>query len=249
MNDIEAVAFDLDGTLYPNYRLNIRLAPFVLREWPLLLAFGRARAIIRAEQERAWWQGETGAGAEDPEGRFFYARQAKLCADFLGADPSLVQEKINRLIYLGWEPYFKKIRLFPRVRETLSAFKKAGLKLAMLSDFPPDTKLKYLGVGDCWDAVLCSECSGGLKPDPRPFEATASALGIAPEKILYVGNSFRYDVAGAKGAGMKAAWITRRTRAARMLSIQSVLGAVSSKTSPVDFAFHDYRQLCKYVLS
>jgi hypothetical protein len=28
-NNIEGAAFDLDGTLYPNYRLNIRLIPLM----------------------------------------------------------------------------------------------------------------------------------------------------------------------------------------------------------------------------
>jgi putative hydrolase of the HAD superfamily len=47
-----AVAFDLDGTLYPNYRLNIRLLPFLCGHWPLVAALGRARKIIRREQEK-----------------------------------------------------------------------------------------------------------------------------------------------------------------------------------------------------
>ncbi|MDR0583767.1 MAG: HAD family hydrolase [Treponema sp.] len=243
---IEAVAFDLDGTLYPNYRLYIRLIPFALKELPLLRALGRARTIIRAGQEagdrtgrcRGALRGEA-PSAELSSG--FYDYQAAIIADILRAPPELVKEKTERLIYRGWEPHFKKIRLFPHVKETLAVLRQAGFRLGMLSDFPPETKLACLGIGDCWDAALCSERLGALKPDRRPFDALAGALGLPPERILYVGNSFRYDVEGANRAGM---------RTALLRGILSETGARSGGCgcSP-DFTFHDYRQLRDYMLN
>ncbi|MDR1252431.1 MAG: HAD family hydrolase [Treponema sp.] len=230
---IEAVAFDLDGTLYPNYRLYIRLAPFILSDWPLLLAFGKARTIIRAEQAPA--QGRPPSILPSD----FYAYQAALIARMLKVPPELIREKTERLIYRGWESHFTKIRLFPHVAETLAAFRQAGLKLGMLSDFPPETKLTCLGIGDYWDTALCSERFGALKPDRRPFEALAAALNLPPERILYVGNSRRYDVTGAKRAGMRAALVTG------LLS-----GAGKGEyTNVPDFMFHDYRQLRTYVVN
>ena len=47
---ISAVAFDLDGTLYPNYSLYIRLLPFLFRHPQLIAALGKARQIIRRQQ-------------------------------------------------------------------------------------------------------------------------------------------------------------------------------------------------------
>ncbi|MCL2214832.1 MAG: hypothetical protein FWC06_06435 [Treponema sp.] len=41
---------NLDGTLYPNYRLNVRLLPFIIKEGRFLSAFSKARKIIRREQ-------------------------------------------------------------------------------------------------------------------------------------------------------------------------------------------------------
>jgi putative hydrolase of the HAD superfamily len=245
IDGIKALAFDLDGTLYPDYRLNIRLIPFLLKEWKFLWAFGRARGILRAGREGG---GPLQAPAENGGVRAagngkFYAEQARLTAGILGADPLITGEKIERLIYRGWEPLFRKIRLFPRVRETLEAFRTAGLRTALLSDFPPENKLEYLGIAGLWDAVLCSERAGALKPDPLPFGELASALSLEPGQILYVGNSFRFDVAGAKRAGMKAAWLTGKARGNRR--------APAGKAGPgraADFCFFDYRQLQKYVL-
>jgi putative hydrolase of the HAD superfamily len=109
----------------------------------------------------------------------------------------------------------------------------------MLSDFPLENKIEYLGLRGKWDAILCSEATGRLKPDPLPFIKLAEALGLPPEKILYVGNSFSYDVIGAQKAGMKAAWIKP------MISCSRVFG---KKRKTADFVFYNYRQLCDFVL-
>jgi putative hydrolase of the HAD superfamily len=134
--ELGGVAYDLDGTLYPNYRLNRLLIPFALREWPFLLAFGKARNMIRAARE------------QDPAGELpdFYEAQARLVAGMLKADPARVKEKAETAVYRGWEPYFKNIKLFSGVKETLAAVREAGLKQGLLSDFPPERKLEYLGL-------------------------------------------------------------------------------------------------------
>jgi putative hydrolase of the HAD superfamily len=223
--NLGAVAFDLDGTLYPNYRLYLRLIPFVLKEQRLLRALGRARTMLRTEQKQS-------AGAAD-----FYQAQSAYMAAMLKKNPLLVQEKTETLIYRGWEALFKKIRLYPHVAAVLGEFKKAGLKLGLLSDFPAERKLAYLGLDGCFDAALCSEHSGCLKPDAPPFRALAEKLGEKTERILYVGNCVSYDIIGAKRAGMKAALI------------RSPVFFWKRKTGNADFVFFDYRTLRNYVLS
>ena len=44
------------------------------------------------------------------------------------------------------------------------------------------------------------------KPHPEPFELVCETLGVAYERTLYVGDSLEYDVAGAHAAGLQAAW-------------------------------------------
>jgi putative hydrolase of the HAD superfamily len=241
-DDIGGVAYDLDGTFYPNYRLNRALVPFFLKEWPLLLAFGRARSIIRDAQKRGGpnlppLPEAPLPGLPEKPGPDFYDVQARLTARLIRADPAAVKKKAAILIYRGWEPHFRKIKLFPGVKETLAAIRDAGFKQGLLSDFPPEQKLEYLGLRDYWDAVLCSERTGRLKPDPLPFQKLAEAMGLPPERILYVGNSRRYDMVGAKGAGMKTA----------LISFSPFFQGRSH--GPADFIFHDYRQLLKYVVN
>jgi len=217
-----AVAFDLDGTLYPNRRLYTRLMPFAVRHWRLLLAFSRARDIIRREQK------------ESPElvRTDFYDYQAELTAKILNTPADATKNKIETLMYRGWEPLFSKVRLFPEVRELLAELRAAGLKLGLLSDFPPEKKLENLGLAGLWDTVLCSERIGALKPSVHPFVELADRLGCPPGQILYVGNSRRYDVAGSLQAGMKAALLSGR----------------KSGTPTADLTFRHYRQLRDFVL-
>jgi putative hydrolase of the HAD superfamily len=230
-NDIDGVAFDLDGTLYPNYRLNIRLIPFIVKEFPLLLAFGKARDVLRGKISGKLVQ-------KNLPGEDFYDAQARHMGAFLKKDAAFIKEKTEKLIYRGWASHFKKIKPFPHVWETLGALSKAGLKLGLLSDFPPKQKLEYLGFASPWDAVCCSEEVGQLKPASRPFEELARAMGLKSERLLYVGNSLSYDVIGAKKVGMKAALICSPLRAVLQWKGRA----------RADFVFHDYRQLVKYVL-
>ncbi|MDE2766099.1 MAG: HAD-IA family hydrolase [Chloroflexota bacterium] len=60
-----------------------------------------------------------------------------------------------------------------------------------------------------FDAVVSSESARAYKPDPRAFAALVRATGVAPERILYVGDSPYDDAHGAKLAGMRAVLIRR----------------------------------------
>jgi putative hydrolase of the HAD superfamily len=222
----DGVAFDLDGTLYPNYRFYLPLIPFILKEHRLLLALGKARDKLRFSADRS---GDLG-------GESFYDRQARIMGGILRADPQAVKEKTERLIYRGWEPLFKTIGLYPHVRETVLALRDAGLKLGVLSDFPPETKLSNLNLSGFWDAVLCSERVGALKPDPAAFRALSAELAVPANRLLYVGNSVRYDIIGAKSAGMKAALVV------------SPFWKYRLGTGGADFIFSNYRVLREYIL-
>ena len=226
-----AVAFDLDGTLYPDSRLFLRLVPFVLKNLRLMKAMGKVRSRLR----KACISEGSAALADCPCAGDFYLHQARLMAEILGEDAETVREKTERLIYRGWEPLFKHITPFSDVRETLATFRRAGIRLGLLSDFPPHAKLENINLAEYWDAILCSEQTGRLKPDPASFLELARQLETEPQNILYVGNKPEYDVKGAVAAGMHAALILPWWKKRPAMNVPF-------------FAFSDYRQLCDYVL-
>lgn len=70
--------------------------------------------------------------------------------------------------------------------------------------------LEGLGLRAPFDALVVSESVGIRKPRREIFEALARELDVAPGAILHVGDNLGADVAGAAGAGMRTAWLTRR---------------------------------------
>ena len=56
------------------------------------------------------------------------------------------------------------------------------------------------GVPVC--AIVDSTIVGVAKPDPRIFHALVEQAGIVPERAVYVGDTVRYDVLGARAAGL-----------------------------------------------
>lgn len=225
--DIDAIAFDIDGTLYRNFSLYRRLGPFLVRHARLLIALGKVRDEIRAIQ-----RANPGVPSED-----FFAWQAKLLGERIGVGADEAKRLVDTLIYTGWIPLFARVRPCSHAREAFLAFRGAGFKLGLLSDFPPSQKGDVWGLGPLCDAVLGAEETGALKPSAIPFRALAAALGVEPRRVLYVGNSLTSDIRGARAAGMKTALI------ARPLSI--LFGQAAREA---DISFSSYRQLKRIVL-
>jgi 2-haloacid dehalogenase len=59
-----------------------------------------------------------------------------------------------------------------------------------------------------FDAVVTAESAGAYKPRPGPYRLALDALGLSPERVLFVAGS-RYDLPGATGVGMAVWWHNR----------------------------------------
>lgn len=219
--DIKAVAFDIDGTLYPQSSLYVRLLPYIIRHLRFYIHYNRARRIMHKT-------------APLPD---FYEYQARLFAETYGCSALRARAMIRAVAYDGLKPYFQRIRPFRNLLETFQKLHDEGYKIALLSDFPPAQKNETWGVLPYCDVVLGSEETGALKPSKYPFGILANALNLEPGQILYVGNSVRFDVRGANNAGMKSALIAPPLK--RILC---------KKTKEADISFSSYRQFLKIVL-
>ncbi len=60
-------------------------------------------------------------------------------------------------------------------------------------------------------SVVISEEVGYMKPHPKLFAEASARAGADPASILYVGDSYASDIAGARRAGWQAAWYTLET--------------------------------------
>ncbi|MBB6482242.1 HAD family hydrolase [Spirochaeta isovalerica] len=183
---VKAVAFDIDGTLYPNWKMQLNSVPFFAFHPLLIYKFGEIRKEIRKRDN-----------IED-----FYAVQAQLLGETLRISADRAKEIIDDVFYTRWERTFSRIKPYGNVKMVIESIRAMGLKTAVLSDFPIGRKLEYFGLENLWDVELSSEETGYLKPHKRPFEVLSERLGVSPKEVIYVGNSYSYDVTGSKSAGM-----------------------------------------------
>lgn len=191
---IRAVAFDIDGTLYPNARMYRASLPIVLANLRLFRAFGAARREIRVRRPIADLAGET----------------AELTAEHLGQSVAATRHQIDEVIYRRWELVLRRVPLYPGVVGLLDWLRSREIPIAAMSDFPVTQKLAILGLADIWDAAFSSEDIGYLKPNAEPFHELSARLDRPPASLLYVGNSFHYDVLGAHAQGFPTAHLARR---------------------------------------
>ncbi|WP_319560871.1 HAD family hydrolase [Marispirochaeta sp.] len=212
-----AVAFDIDGTLYPNFHMYLYSLIPALKHPLLALNFGRVRKEIREVR---------------PVENFRHL-QARMLADYMGCSPEHAFALAERFLYERWVTSFKGLKPFPGVRAVLDELKHTGFKLAAMSDFPIQSKLDYLGLSGLWDTAFTAEDTNYLKPHPEPFLRLIHELGFRQEEILYVGNSYSYDIEGASAVGIHTAHLTRRPVPA----------------SKADFSFYRYSDLRDFVFS
>jgi len=205
---IRAVVFDVDGTLYPASSLYMRCIDMFIAHPRIVLEFSAARKELRSLQMQ---HGYIPQNKED-----LHRLQASLMAQHLHIDQPHAQtanrarELMEQLFYLELPKRFASIRPYPEVRATIEKIRGSGIRVAALSDLPPQEKIYALGLSDLFERSFCTEDFGVLKPHPRAFEGMAEALGIDFSEILYVGNNIQYDIEGPKRVGMRAARRGRR---------------------------------------
>jgi phosphoglycolate phosphatase-like HAD superfamily hydrolase len=68
-------------------------------------------------------------------------------------------------------------------------------------------ELDRAGIRELFEVIVFSSDHGHLKPSPYPFIKAIEALKVDRSKIVFVGDSLRRDIAGAKIAGLSAVWI------------------------------------------
>ncbi len=218
---IKAVVFDIDGTLYSDFPFYFRVSFHVLRNLRFFLHYSKTRKIMHTKAPLA----------------DYFEYQARVLASLMHISVRRAKALIDVIVYKGFRPYFKKIKPYPNVLETFKSLKDAGYKVGILSDLPPEQKGELWGLPQYCDVILGSEKIGALKPSIYPFGVVSMTLDVPLEEILYVGNSVKSDIRGAKNAGMFAAYKLPWWRA-----------LLKKPLKEADFSFSKYKQLQELLL-
>jgi putative hydrolase of the HAD superfamily len=100
-----------------------------------------------------------------------------------------------------------------------------------------DTRLRKVVQGlpelaECADALVISSEVGYRKPHPSFYHAACARLGLAPERVLCVGDDVENDVRGAIRAGLSGLLLDRASRAPDDLPhVPNLTALVQSKLS------------------
>jgi 2-haloacid dehalogenase len=105
----------------------------------------------------------------------------------------------------------EKLKPFPEVPAALERLH-TKYRLVVLSNGDPDmleTAKKYHGIA--FDRVISVAEANSFKPHVATYTKAAELLGLNMDQILFVANH-AFDCIGAKSAGMRTAFIDRRSR-------------------------------------
>jgi putative hydrolase of the HAD superfamily len=116
-------------------------------------------------------------------------------------------EELGRFLeaeHVAWDP--ARI-LAAHTHPLLEALRARGLKLGLVSNaFDPGwllhRDLEQMGIEERLDFSVFSSEVGTRKPHPAIFERALDALGVEPERSVFVGDRLYEDVRGAAEVGM-----------------------------------------------
>ncbi len=182
---LRAVLFDLDGTV-------VDTIPHILA------SFRHATAEVFGEPL--------------PDAKLLHhvgvplARQMRYFTD----DAAVAERLLEAYRVFNHATHDEMARLFPNTRQTLDTLASSGLAMGIVtskSRLMADRALALFDLGRFFAVVVTADDTPVHKPDPLPVLRAAQALGVAPERCAYVGDS-PADVAAALAAGALAVGAT-----------------------------------------
>jgi 2-haloacid dehalogenase len=125
------------------------------------------------------------------------------CLAAHGIASAAIRDKLMSA-YLSLDP-------FPEVLAMLDALKRAGKRLAILSNGNPemlDPMVAASGLAGRFEAVLSVDAAKVFKPDPRVYRLVEARCGVTPDKVCFLSSNC-WDAHGAAHFGFATVWVSR----------------------------------------
>lgn len=195
--DVQAVVFDAFGTLV---RIGTRLGPYRALQ-KVMANYGRP---IQSDDAVMMMTTETGL-----------AGIVQRCG---------VRVPVSKLAPIEEDLYreLSTIRLFDDAITAIIRVRRRGMKIAICSNLAAPYGAVVTALLPRFDAYAWSFRVGAVKPDPRMYAYVAEAVGCAPSRILFVGDTVAADVAGPRAAGMTALHLDRGAETRRDDSLKGL---------------------------
>ena len=120
---------------------------------------------------------------------------------------NISNELLNRGVEAFFHPQEKISTLLPGVPETLRKLSYNGYSLGIVSNATSSLSVRRVlenqGILHWFRTVVISADVKYRKPKPEIFHIALSGMGVEPEEAVYIGNTVKFDVQGARAAGLK----------------------------------------------
>lgn len=229
LENISAVIFDFDGTLYDNHGLAANFIKNDIFESIKMLAERKTHKILKGIYLDSYEE-------------FYkeYIKQLTICRHKKTVEKNL--QKIsdwykNVFLKVLVKIIGEKYKSRENVNLLFEKLKNQNIKIAVLSDYEAvPERMNALNISsENVDLIYGAAQLGGLKPAPQIFLKIAEQLKINPENILVVGDREDTDGQGARNAGMK------------FVQIQTIKNTKSPAPTPASHPFlswSDFYSLC-----
>ncbi len=103
----------------------------------------------------------------------------------------------------------------PQAVKVMAELRQRGFRLALVSNMMLPGKLlkarlQAAGALAYFDDIGVSSDVGFIKPHPEIFHQTLVRSALNPDEVVFVGDTYRQDILGAKRAGLKTVWLNSR---------------------------------------
>jgi HAD superfamily hydrolase (TIGR01509 family) len=208
--EIKAVFFDLDDTLHDHQ------APFAhalvdsFMEWKTRPDFDTAYKRFRSFSDYFWKDYTQGTISLEQ------LRINRIMSAMESLDRK-ISEGEARQFQQNYENRLSNLTLFTEASVVFDALKKLGIEVGLITNGPvahQQNKIRQLQLNKFIDEKLMfiSDGVGYAKPNPQIFHIAAAKIQLPAETLLYVGDTWENDVAGAMTAGWNAVWFNHRNR-------------------------------------
>lgn len=205
-NGIQAILFDLDGTLRHSRPDGGEF--FITHARALGLSISEDDRLRGIRWEHHYWASSINLRADyekyKGEGPDFWQNYSRRNLVALGISPKQA-EKFAPILSQHMNDHYKPVGVLAAdALGVLGQLKEAGFRLGVVSnrEHPFEQEMDQLGIRSHFEFSLAAGEIQSYKPHPSIFEAALKRVETTPEATMYVGDNYFADVVGARRAGL-----------------------------------------------
>jgi len=193
-NAFDLIVFDVDGTLYSQRKLRLKMAGVLVRHCLINGSMNTIRILGSYRQ----WREEL---AEQGNERFEEMLVSRLASHYRKPEAD-IQAIVTEWMEVRPLKYLKSCR-YAGVKELLSQLRSTGKIIGVLSDYPAQDKLSRLELEADFVLSARDEHVAALKPNPRGLQRLMALTGVGPEATVMIGDRAERDGEMGRRAGVK----------------------------------------------